>query len=414
MFVPKNVYELILPLAILNWISGTAIIEYPLGYSRKVMSLVYIICCIIGYGFLLSSASNCLAEFYLTKITDSGNITFKALFYGNVFLAVCMIVFAWIRSKSTRQGIVHMGMCDQTMERIGIRKNYRKYFFYQIYYLLTLFAIVATFVCTNFVWMFAGHTPFGPKIILLIAINYPAIIMYFGVKFKQLNELLQSMLTTTPESPQHKRVLKMRDDWNKGVTSDLNQNSRTKENVDTMRAAKQIHLELVKAARNTNDIYGVQILLSMTASFVLITSLLYNAYIIIWLKLSSDEFKREIIPLCCWIFFYATKIFAINHVCARASGEAANTGDIICELYEPSTSKEFRAEIRDFTLQLIQNPLTFTASGFFNLDYTFIHGVIGSVTTYLVILIQFGDIQKPSATVNSTITNTTNLLETIN
>nr|ALG36126.1 gustatory receptor 2 [Sclerodermus sp. MQW-2015] len=220
------------------------------------------------------------------------------------------------------------------------------------------------------------------------------------------------MLTTTPESPQHKRVLRMRDDWNKGVASTLDENRRTKENVDTMRAAKQVHLELVKAARNTNDIYGIQILLSMTASFVLITSLLYNAYVIIWLKLSSEEFSREMIPLSCWVFFYASKLFAINHVCAKTSAEAANTGDIICELYEPSTSKEFRAEIRDFTLQLIQNPLTFTASGFFNLDYTFIHGVIGSVTTYLVILIQFGDIQKPDAILNSTMfTNYTNTTE---
>lgn len=28
----------------------------------------------------------------------------------------------------------------------------------------------------------------------------------------------------------------------------------------------------------------------------------------------------------------------------RHNFQAANTGDIICELYEPSTSKEFRAE----------------------------------------------------------------------
>ncbi|KAL2746788.1 putative gustatory receptor 28b [Vespula maculifrons] len=68
------------------------------------------------------------------------------------------------------------------------------------------------------------------------------------------------------------------------------------------------------------------------------------------------------------------------------------TGDIVCELYEPSTSKEFRAEIRDFTLQLIQNPLTFTTCGFFYLDHTLIRNVIGSVTTYLVILIQVGNV----------------------
>ncbi|XP_046830798.1 putative gustatory receptor 28b [Vespa crabro] len=73
---------------------------------------------------------------------------------------------------------------------------------------------------------------------------------------------------------------------------------------------------------------------------------------------------------------------------------ATKTGDIICELYEPSTSKEFRAEIRDFTLQLIQNPLTFTTCGFFYLDHTLIRNVISSVTTYLIILIQVGNVPQ--------------------
>ncbi|XP_043487493.1 uncharacterized protein LOC122514623 [Polistes fuscatus] len=57
-----------------------------------------------------------------------------------------------------------------------------------------------------------------------------------------------------------------------------------------------------------------------------------------------------------------------------------NTGDILCELYEPSTSKEFRAEVFDFTLQLLQNPLSFTSCGFFDLDYTLIRNEIRRLT----------------------------------
>ncbi|XP_015182055.1 PREDICTED: putative gustatory receptor 28b [Polistes dominula] len=68
-----------------------------------------------------------------------------------------------------------------------------------------------------------------------------------------------------------------------------------------------------------------------------------------------------------------------------------NIGDALCELYEPSTSTEFRAEIRDFTLQLLQNPLSFTSCGLFYLNHTLIRNVITTVTTYLVILIQVGN-----------------------
>ncbi|XP_046829432.1 putative gustatory receptor 28b [Vespa crabro] len=87
---------------------------------------------------------------------------------------------------------------------------------------------------------------------------------------------------------------------------------------------------------------------------------------------------------------------------------ATNTGDILCELYEPSICKEFRAEIRNFTLQLIQNPLSFTTCGFFYLDYTLIHGAIGLIITYIVILIQIGD--KPKILSNNMYSNSTSMI----
>lgn len=65
---------------------------------------------------------------------------------------------------------------------------------------------------------------------------------YSKIRFEQLNGLLQRMLTTTPDSPQHKRVLKMKDEWNKtfitSATQDPQQDLRTKDNTDTMRAVK--------------------------------------------------------------------------------------------------------------------------------------------------------------------------------
>jgi hypothetical protein len=72
-----------------------------------------------------------------------------------------------------------------------------------------------------------------------------------------------------------------------------------------------------------NDAYGLQILFSMTAAFVFITALLYYAYIILWMNLSKEEFKQEMIPVIAWILFYASKILVINHMCALASTEVS-------------------------------------------------------------------------------------------
>nr|KAF7434365.1 hypothetical protein H0235_002556 [Vespula pensylvanica] len=59
--------------------------------------------------------------------------------------------------------------------------------------------------------------------------------------------------------------------------------------------------------------------------------------------------------------------------------------------------------IRDFTLQLIQNPLSFSSYGFFDLGYTLIRSMIGTVTTYLIILIQVGDLSSQVLFHNSTL-----------
>jgi hypothetical protein len=64
---------------------------------------------------------------------------------------------------------------------------------------------------------------------------------YAKIRFEQLNNALQRMLTTTPDSPQHKRVLKMSDEWSKTLITSASQQqnrSKTKENTDTMRAVK--------------------------------------------------------------------------------------------------------------------------------------------------------------------------------
>ncbi|XP_015189695.1 PREDICTED: gustatory and pheromone receptor 32a-like [Polistes dominula] len=170
------------------------------------------------------------------------------------------------------------------------------------------------------------------------------------------------MLTTTNNSPQHKRMIKMRNNWkNDSASADIHRIYESNENVVKIKIAQKLHLELMKCAKNIN-----------------------NAY--------SRRNINAIISLSYWIFIYMFKIIMISHLCATTSAEASNIGDIICELYIPTTSKEFRTEISDFTLQLIQNPLSFTCCGFFQLNHTLISKVIVSVTTYLVILIQVGNL----------------------
>nr|KAF7434364.1 hypothetical protein H0235_002555 [Vespula pensylvanica] len=157
------------------------------------------------------------------------------------------------------------------------------------------------------------------------------------------------MLTTNLNSPQHKRMLRMKNNWeNESSLSTIYRTYKTNKNLITLKRFKQIHLELIKCARIINETYGLHILISISVS-----------------------------------------IFAISNICETTM-----------------------TEIRDFTFQLIQNRLTFTACGFYDLDHTFIYNAISFITTYLVILMQIGD--KPKVFFDDTNYNSTSITERMN
>ncbi|XP_018046054.1 PREDICTED: uncharacterized protein LOC108685670 [Atta colombica] len=377
MFEPKTVHEMVTPVLMANAIVGMGIWSSNRG---KFLNIAYSLICLVMYCVVMKLSIEYLGNHYLPKVTSLGNYTFYGIFYANICLTVCLIPCGWLRKKYMKAAIMRIAMCEKSLEQMGLEKNYRKLYRNQLIALIFVAVIFIVFIVVNYDGMFVEGTPLHVKIIITFAFNYPVGLLYVSdvsflhwvsyakIRFTQLNNLLRLMLTTTPDSPQHKRVLKMKDEWDKSFVASTQEDSKSKNNTDTMRAVKQVHLELIKSTRCTNDAFGIQILFSMTVSFVFITSLLYYAYKIFWQDIvSREKSQKEIIPVISWILFYSSKVLIINHMCAMAS-------------------------IRDFTLQLIQNPLTFTACGFFNLDHTFIHGVIGSVTTYLVILIQVGDL----------------------
>ncbi|XP_035723070.1 gustatory receptor for sugar taste 43a-like [Vespa mandarinia] len=226
---------------------------------------------------------------------------------------------------------------------------------------------------------------------------------YIKINFGQLNSVLQSMLTTTVDSPQHKRVLRMKDNWEDDSSlSTVYRMYKANENIVKLKRIKRIHFELLKCARIINEAYGIRILISISSCVIFIITFLYSLYAISVTN-NYDNWMNEFYSHFYWILYFVIKIFAINNICEITMAE--NTGDILCELYEPSTSKKFRDEIRDFTFQLTQNRLTFTACRLYDLDHTFIYSAIGSITTYLVILIQVGD--KPKVFLNNTNYNLT-------
>ncbi|XP_058804656.1 uncharacterized protein LOC131671887 [Phymastichus coffea] len=162
-----------------------------------------------------------------------------------------------------------------------------------------------------------------------------------------------------------------------------------KDNSYIIETSRKVHLELVEASQMGNALFGLQLILSIAVTLIMITSELYNASTLIRYGVSPHTLHVALIVSAVWMIYYGIKMYVFSWTCTRCTQNANETGDVIAELYdELFISSQTRQEIREFNVQLIQDPLKFTAYGFVNLDYTLIHGMIASITTYLMILIQ--------------------------
>ncbi|XP_033303055.1 putative gustatory receptor 28b [Bombus bifarius] len=407
MFKPKTLRQTIVPSLVMNFLFGMGISDVFSKKPSKLIEYAYTLCVLIlvnVVGILMVPYFN---KYYIISMLSLSRVAFKLLIYANLWTLSTLIAASRLNAQKLRTLIALVETNDQAMERIGLPRMYRTLFMYQIKEFVVYGFITVVFVAVTSKWHFATSTPTMMKLCLSLVAHVPFVVIYvssatFGfwvtclrLKLHQLNQLLHSMLATmTPESSLHKRFLQTKNDFENNKFWSFRNEQGSHGNTNKIRSIKQMHLKIIKIVKVVNDAFGMQILLLMITSVIFTITFLYILYRIIWLDLTMDELIKELVSVICWFLVYASQILHVNHVCAKTNSEVTIMGDVICDLYEPSTSNEFRAEIRNFTLQLIQNPVVFTARGYFNLDHTFIQAVIGTITTYLIIMIQVGDVTK--------------------
>lgn len=76
--------------------------------------------------------------------------------------------------------------------------------------------------------------------------------------------------------------------------------------------------------------------------------------------------------------------------------------------------QKINTTVENFSLQILHEPLMFSVSGFFQMDFMFLKTIVSSITTYMVIFIQFMPKDEVEKSANATMTTTKSLNETKN
>jgi hypothetical protein len=175
---------------------------------------------------------------------------------------------------------------------------------------------------------------------------------------------------------------------------------RTAGNYSTREWQQQLHRQrcvidiLGDVVSSVNSRYGLQILLSMTMTFISVNTCLFFGitFAVNSQKDTSSEGKHlsALTFSLIWASVGIFKTYMITSICNAVGVEAERTAVLLQKLLlEPSLHPDIVKEIQLFLQQVRIRPVRFTASNFFTIDHSTLCSFTGAVVKYLVILLQF-------------------------
>ncbi|KAE8573870.1 Gustatory receptor 72a [Halyomorpha halys] len=175
-------------------------------------------------------------------------------------------------------------------------------------------------------------------------------------------------------------------------------------NLRNVKEIVEVVNQLISTSDNINYIYSFPMLMSMSISFVYV---IVQLFLIFHLIHSNEFIFVDFFGLLLVMMLVFSIIWRVSHSSALTYYKSKEFNAVLYQIMLDEENKEIRQNNK---LQLhisMNREVVFTAYGFFNLDHTLIYSMVASATTYVVILIQFGQpLEKPpkAAITNLTIT----------
>ncbi|KAE8573429.1 Gustatory receptor 81j [Halyomorpha halys] len=180
--------------------------------------------------------------------------------------------------------------------------------------------------------------------------------------------------------------------------------STTTRNIPRLERLAWAHDQLCDCATMISDAHGFQLLSVINLS---ILTIVVSTFSIIQ-RLSNGSWSIFlIVSFICWFYVYCYISWSIVDSSDKCRSEAKKFNTLLYQLMIDDKTNEI-SENKKLRLHIsMKREVVFSACGFFNLDYTLIHSMVAAATTYLVILIQFGqpmNNEVPPEHLNATLT----------
>jgi len=173
-------------------------------------------------------------------------------------------------------------------------------------------------------------------------------------------------------------------------TNISNQNSLLQKEKLRFRALRIIWDLLCDISSSVNSMYGLQILLCIVSAFIETTTNL--SYSITSLKenvFTKEKLYFKVVTPIIWALVQFLLLFWIAASCSANSGQANRSVTLLEKLLLlPELHPATAAEIQLFLLQVRDQKPNFTAWDVFTINYSLLGSTVGTIATYLVILVQ--------------------------
>ncbi|XP_072394805.1 gustatory receptor for sugar taste 43a-like isoform X2 [Diabrotica undecimpunctata] len=142
---------------------------------------------------------------------------------------------------------------------------------------------------------------------------------------------------------------------------------------------------LIEASTALNNYFGAKLLILLFGAFFyllitpydLYTAMLHRQYLFILLQVL-------------WMIGHLWRLLILIEPCNSVAQEVQKMSLIVCKILSHKTDMEFNEELQLLLSMLDHCPIKFTSCNIVAMDRQLIISIAGGVTTYLVILFQFG------------------------